>query len=193
MNRRNKKKSNKQVKRNQCSFILSDHMIEIQAEAYYRALKKMEQEKMEQEKMESQVLVGNKKKKKWYANVLFALNIIFFPWKINKHFNINNQIYDSILVFFVSGGLQMIGGVIWLVGIFAIIYDIYKVIVHGAFDTIFPILFIAFLMLLIGSIFTLSGDKFSQETDSNKIYAYSASIIALISCAVSIISFLLRI
>ncbi len=36
----------------------------------------------------------------------------------------------------------------------------------------------------------LAGGEFEKETDSNKIYAYSASIIALVSCIVSIIALL---
>lgn len=40
------------------------------------------------------------------------------------------------------------------------------------------------------SIFILAGGAFEKETDSNKIYAYSASIIALVSCIVSILALL---
>ena len=47
---------------------------------------------------------------------------------------------------------------------------------------------IAFVLLLLGSIFILAGGEFEKETDSNKIYSYSASIIALVSCIVSIIA-----
>lgn len=46
------------------------------------------------------------------------------------------------------------------------------------------------LSLTLGSIFILAGSAFSKEIDSNKIYAYSASVIALISCMISIIALL---
>lgn len=42
--------------------------------------------------------------------------------------------------------------------------------------------------MMIGSILFLGGKEFSKENDSNKIYAYSACIIALISCVVGIIT-----
>ena len=181
-----KKKKEKFVK-HECMSISQDRMIEIQAEAFYRALKKIEQEKSE-----SNESVRDKKNEKWYDCILFPLNVIFCPWKINKRFSINNRIYDSILVFCVSGALQVIGGIMWLFGIIAIVYDIYRIITKGIFNSFFGVLFIAILTLLIGSIFTISGDKFSQEEDSYKIYAYSASVIALISCVVSIIALLFK-
>lgn len=188
MSRGNRRKTKEQIVKYECSLISQERMIEIQTEAYYRALKKIEQEKAE-----SKLPVRTKKNMKWYVQVLFALNVIFFPWKINKKFNINNRIYDSILVFFVSGALQMIGGAIWLFGIITILYEVYRAIIYGIFDTFFALFFIAIFSLLFGSIFVLSGDKFSQEMDSYKIYAYSSSVIALISCAVSIIALLLKI
>lgn len=43
-------------------------------------------------------------------------------------------------------------------------------------------------MLSIGSVFVLASETFKKETDSNKIYAYSGSIIALIGCVISIIT-----
>lgn len=48
--------------------------------------------------------------------------------------------------------------------------------------------FIGIFLFFFGGIFIIAGDGFSKERDSNKIYAYSAGILALISCVVSIIS-----
>lgn len=44
------------------------------------------------------------------------------------------------------------------------------------------------ILLFLGSAFILSGKAFEKETDSTKIYAYSASIYALISCIAAIIT-----
>lgn len=165
-----------------------DCMIEIQAEAYYRALKRIEQENSELE-----VPVNNKKLTRWYMKILLMLNVFFCPWRINKYFRINNRIYDNILVAFVSAVLQGFGGVLWLVGIIGTIYDIYRIITMGISVTLIVFLVIAMLILFIGSTFVISGDKFSQESDSFKIYAYSASIIALVSCVVSVITMLIKI
>lgn len=46
-------------------------------------------------------------------------------------------------------------------------------------------------MIEVGSVFIVAGNEFSKVTDSNKIYAYSASILAVISCIVAIISLLI--
>lgn len=47
-------------------------MIEIHAEAYYRALKKIELEKIKTNEP-----VGDNKDVKWYINMLFLLNLFF--------------------------------------------------------------------------------------------------------------------
>ena len=156
------------------------NMVDIQAEAYYRALKRIEQEKLE-----SNQKIDNKKKQKWYIDILLLLNILICPWKINKHFKINNRIYDNLLVVFVSGGLQLLGTLLWLIGFssFMVLVDKIKNI---------QVVIIAFIIgifsFFYGGIFIIAGDGLSKEQDSNKIYAYSAGILALISCVVSIIS-----
>lgn len=188
MNKRYKKKSKSQVVKYEYNSISQDCMIKIQAEAYYRALKRIEQEKSELE-----VPVNNKKLTRWYMKILLMLNVFFCPWRINKYFRINDQIYDNILVAFVSAVLQGFGGMMWIFGIIGTIYDVYKIITLGVSVTLMIFLVIAMLILFIGSTFVISGDKFSQESDSYKIYAYSASIIALVSCVVSAIALLIKI
>lgn len=49
---------------------------------------------------------------------------------------------------------------------------------------------ISLFVFIMGSLMVLSGRAFREEQDSMKIYAYSASIIALISCVVSIVALL---
>ena len=182
MGKRNGKKIKKQIEY-ESSTISQECMIEIQSEAYYRALKRIEYEKNETDKKESE-----KKKDKWYVNVLFTLNVIFWPWKINKRFRINNRIYDSILVLFVSMVLQFIGGITWLVGVIAPIFTIYLIIKIGITSDLIIVVPITIWSLFLGNIFILAGKEFGKETESGKIYAYSASVLAMISCIVSIIA-----
>ena len=188
MRKRNKKKPKDQIVKCEYKSISQDCMIEIQAEAYYKALKRIEQEKSELE-----VSVRNKKVTKWYIDILLVLNIFFWPWRINKYFRINDQIYDNILVAFVSAILQGIGCTMWLLGMITTIYCVYQMITVGLSVILIIAFAITILILFIGSTFVISGDKFSQELDSSKIYAYSASIIALISCVVSIIAIFINI
>ena len=174
----------------ECNNLSQEEMIEVHAEAYYRALKRIEDEKAkENEKVkENEVMVN--KKYKWYENVFFMINVLLWPWKINKKFAIKEQIYDSVLVIFVSMFLHGVGVVAWAFGAFTLICELLKLvnINIGLNDDWAVGISISMLSLVVGSVFTLAGDAFRKETDSNKIYAYSASIIAMISCVISLIA-----
>ena len=183
MSKRKSKKNKEQIVKYEYSNISQEKMIEIQAEAYYRALKRIEAEETKADEQKHE-----KKRYKWYENILFVVNVLFWPWKINKKFNVSNRICDSILVLSVSGVLQFAGGCMWVFGIFAIIYEIYQMVIMGIIDEIINVGLIVIFSLFLGSTFVLAGKEFGKETDSNKIYAYSASIIALISCVVGIIA-----
>lgn len=185
MGKRNRKKPKEQIIKYEYNNISQERMIEMQAEAYYRALKKIEQEKTSCQEQEQE-----KTKNKWYMKVLLILNVIFWPWKINSKFSINNQMYDSILVFFVSVVLQLVGTSMWVLGVIAIVFAIYQMIAVRIAVILWVSCCIGLLLIMLGSMFVLSGENFSQEEDSNKIYAYSASIIAMLSCVVSIIALL---
>ena len=78
----------------------------------------------------------------------------------------------------------------WLVGLIGLGTDIYSLIIRRAANDFWGTGSISLVLLPLGSIFILAGGEFEKETDSNKIYAYSASIIALVSCIVSIIALL---
>lgn len=181
MGKRNNKKSQKQNIQYECVNISQDRMIEIQAEAYYRALKKIEQEKSD----ENQSVV---EKEKWYNKILLVLNVLIFPWKIYKGFSINKGMYDSVLVFVVSISLEIIGTLMWIFGFVSTIYGVYQMVIVGISSVSFTTFYIGVMSIFMGSIFVLASSEFSKEKDSTKIYAYSACIIALISCVVSIIS-----
>lgn len=127
-------------------------------------------------------------KEKWYIKALFVLNVIFWPWKVNKRFSINNQIYDSILVLFVTLMLGLFGVILWLLGLLAIVYAIVILFKDVAISEVIGILCMSIVVMMFGSIFALAANEFSKVSDSNRIYAYSASVIALISCIIAIIS-----
>lgn len=185
MSKRKRKRIKKQLVKYKSNSISQEKLIEIQAEAYYRALKRIENDANEADKKEPE-----KKKHECYYHVLFGLNAILWPWKINKKFRVNNRIYDSILVLFVSGALQVIGGIIWLLGILTIVNKIWQLLKLGIISERITAISIGIVLLCLGSTFVLAGEEFGKETDSNKIYAYSASVIALISCVVGIVALL---
>lgn len=179
MGNRDKKKVKKNNTIKEYLNVSQDEIIEMHAEAYFKALKRIEQEKNK---------VQEKKKDKWYIDLLLILNVVLWPWKINKRFCINNRIYDSLLILFVSGVLYFVGFLIWLFSIVEIILEIGKMIKEGLSSVSITATSILILMLFLGSTFILAGREFNKETDSNKIYAFSACIIALISCGISIIA-----
>ena len=160
----------------ECVNMSEEKMIEIQAEAYYRALKRIEEEKKECTKEK----VVEKRKYKFWEKVVYILNVIFFPWKISKNFKLNGM-YDTLLVMIISLILQIAGTLMWLGGILVVANSLFGFVPNVELE-----IYMGFLPILFGSIVVISGVEFSKETDSNKIYAYSASIIAIISCIVSI-------
>ena len=165
-------------------------MIEIQAEAYYRALKKIEQDKLEIK--EPKTNKEKPAKNNLGYDICFILNVLFFPWKIRKEFQLRDHVYDDLLVLSVSGILQIIGTIVWILGLSIGFLGISEILKKELFSlsTAIILISVGILVILVGSIAILSGCEFSKETDSNKIYAYSASIIALLSCVVSIIALL---
>lgn len=142
---------------------------------------------MSEEKKESKEKVNNER---WYTKVLFMLNVLFFPWKINKRFRINSKIYDGILVIFVSVILALVGTFIWIIGLGTVINAGIMLSQGSADDTFVGMTSLGLLLMTFGSLFTLASDEFSKVSDSNRIYAYSASIIALISCILTVVSIL---
>lgn len=183
MGNRKTKKHKEQIVKEKSNNVFQDQMIEIHTEAYYRALKRIEQEK-EQEKEQTQ----DKKKDKWYLKLLFMLNVVIWPWKINKRFSINKRLYDNLLVLFVTGVLQIVGFLLWFFGGLASVVEICQMVKGGISSAAITTFSIVLFMLVLGSTFVLAGKEFNKETDSNKIYAFSACVIALISCVVAIIT-----
>ena len=153
--------------------------IELQAEAYYRAIKRVEEEKKK---------VNIKKtSEKWYEKIMILINVIVFPWLIWGRRKINAHVYDGVLVIPISMLLMYGGTFFWLGGVGAIITMFCK-----KMENSFSVWMISALMIFVGSLMVVSGKTFGKEEDSMKIYAYSASIIALVSCIVSIVALLLR-
>lgn len=181
MGKRKPKKQKQQIIKYESNNMSQEQIIEIHAEAYYRALKRIEDEKA---KTEEQNTEG--RKYRWFEEILFGINVFLWPWKINKKFSINNRIYDSIPVLFVSGILRFAGGCMWLTGLSGFGAAIYSVVICNIIKDIWNLSAISFILVLMGSIFILSGEEFEKETDSNIVYAYSAIVIALVSCIMSI-------
>ena len=86
MSRRKTKRQKQQIVKYESNNISQEQMIEIQAEAYYRALKRIEDEKTKEDEQKPE-----RRKYKWYEEVLFCINVFFWPWKINKRFSVSKK------------------------------------------------------------------------------------------------------
>lgn len=84
--------------------------------------------------------------------------------------------------------MQFLGTVAWLIGIGGIVYFCIVLKAIKNMRVLGEKLGVCFFLTIMGSIFILAGNAFGKETNSEKIYAYSASILALISCIVSILA-----
>lgn len=181
MSKKNKKTNSKNIQYINKCMLSQEQMVEIQEEAYYRALKRIEQEHILSKDINGKM---EKKKFKRRERVFLVLNALFCPWKINKRFFIDSQIYDSVLVMSTFMIMIVVGSLMWVLGIGWLI----DVFIVWRIDSMIEDVCRGLILLFLGSAFILSGKAFEKETDSNKIYAYSASIYALISCIAAIIT-----
>ena len=158
-------------------------MVRLQAEAYYQAMKRYDEEKEIQESKEENISKIARK------DIGLISNVLLWPWKINEKYKINNRIYDSILVIIITTLFSTCGTLLWGGGCITFITAIFKKCIGEISVGIMIIDFVLSIgMIMFGSVFIVSGNEFSKVTDSNKIYAYSASILAAVSCVIALIA-----
>lgn len=163
--------------------VVDKRMIKIQADAYYQALKKFSEE------TELKEMGKEKEKTSFMYNFLFMLNVFLCPWVISKKFKINNKIYDSILVIMITMLFMLSGTLLWGVGICMSAVELLK-IAQADGSMILTNMATGMLNVMLGSVLIISGNEFSKVKDSHKIYAYSASVLAAVSCILATISLL---
>ena len=181
-----KSMKNKEIVQYESSNLSQEKMIEIQAEAYYRVIKRIESEKEIKSEKEIENKHTEARKYKWYENIFFVINALLWPWKIHKNFQLKDNIYDNVLVVFISIIMQILGAVLWLFGIIIILSNFFI----NNNDIITTVSF-AIFSLTFGSMFILAGGQFSEEKDSNRIYAYSSCMLALVGCIIAIVAIIL--
>lgn len=126
---------------------------------------------------------GDKKPHIWEI-FLLALNAMFFPFHISKHFKLVDRVHDSFLAGLVSFILWLTGVVLWAGGVILLVGFVVK-----QFWTGIPFLFVP---MIFGSLVILAANSFNREKNSERIYAYSASILALLSCIASWIALIVN-
>lgn len=166
------------------SMVSEEQMIKIHEEAYYRALKRIKNENDKNELIKEKSKAAISKR----TQMAFLLNAMFVPMKINRRFIINDKIYEGIITLFISSILWILGLLMWIFGIFMVVQNVLNM-----FSEVSKFIWVAETLVglaiwLLGSIFIMSSSKFKKEEDSNRIYAFSGSILALLSLVISIIA-----
>ena len=160
----------------------SKEMVRIQEEAYYRALKRIEQEKEQESTIEEKNMIKTGTLN-YYLKFFFYMFII--PNKAQEKLGLNCRTYDVLLSIFVAYSLKLLGYTVRIVAVLFAVVAFYKGV---SLFVGLNVVCITIALLVIGSLLVISGSEFEKQQDSNSIYAYSASFIALISLIVSIIS-----
>ena len=175
----NKKKRKKHSKNNEQ--IILKNQIKIYEEACYKTVK-------HKELGESKVneIIDNQEKSSLLENILFIINFFIWPWKIHKKFELINNLYDNVLVVYISLAMQLFGAVFWLICVIGMPIAIWNS--WGSINDVVSKISIGLLSGVLGSTFILAGREFSKETDSNKIYAFSSCILAFIGCIIAVIA-----
>lgn len=157
--------------------------IELYAEALYLAMKKYDEES----KANSYNIIKDTNEKEKPRQVRTALRTVFLPFLSNKKIITHGKIYIELLGWTVSIVIRFLGWIIWIIGILIIIASFVKMNHIGLLSAII-LVFMGIGLLAIGGSTIFAGRKFEEDTDSTDIYAYTSSIIALLSFILAIIS-----
>ncbi len=161
--------------------------ISMQAEAYYRAMKRIDNESpkklSDNENVEKQT--NDSVNIKCLYKILYILNFLLCPFKISGRVKLKEGVYNLPIVFAVSLIMWFIGLLSWLFGLLLIPYSI--ILEKIPFDI--ALVPVAVISVFIGSMLIVGAQEFEKEEDNNQIYAFSATFLALVSLCVSIASF----
>ncbi len=155
--------------------------IEIQSEAFYRALKRIESEK---KLAEIPTVYDFTKKEKMFA--LFKAFIC--PKTIKNKYIKNEAITDNLFSMITSFIMIAIGHMIRIIGLIILLSTIYYFIKFQKWSILLLGASLGILSLLLGVFFVWSGDEIEKEKDSNKINIYTSNVFALIGLIVAIIA-----
>lgn len=151
----------------------------MQAEAYYRAMKRIEDEKDEKP-------VEDAPQINCLYRILYVLNFLIFPFKIFGKVKLKEGAYKLPVVFAISLIMWCVGLIAWMTGLILIPY--LMTIGRLPFDISLGAL--SLILVFVGSMLIIGAREFEKEEDNNQIYAFSATFLALVSLCVSIVSLL---
>ena len=158
----------------------------MQSEAYYRAMKRIDNENTKKlSDCENVEIQNDSANMKCLYKILYILNFLLCPFKISGRVKLKEGVYNLPIVFAVSLIMWFIGLLSWLFGLLLIPYSI--ILEKIPFDI--ALVPVAVISVFIGSMLIVGAQEFEKEEDNNQIYAFSATFLALVSLCVSIASF----
>lgn len=157
-----------------------EEYIEIQAEAYYRAMKRIHEEKTP---VICEKPADNKEGPLYKIGV--ALRLLLLP-VIPKEIRVNRA---EILKILHGGPLSFVGFLLYCIGIAGLIMFVMERFVKKmSFDNTILLLCITIFTLFVSVYLRLAAKDIESETDINKLYAYTGSLAASVSLLLSIIA-----
>lgn len=173
-----------------------ENLIEIQAEAYYRALKQIDKENHSLEKF---VAINQEEQRTKKQNLLLFLKLIFIPRKLSAELK-SSSFADNFLSFLVSIIIGTIGAGLRLCALLLPFVGILKLYIDCVATSADISMWIAaldyfafsILLALFGSLFTITGEELSKMKDTEKLYAYTSGIMGALALIVAVISMLIR-
>lgn len=118
--------------------------------------------------------------------VLNVLGLLICPFAYKNKKVREMTLYDSVLQIGVGFVLLIIGVAVWAAGIIIILYTLTSNSMVGIEKV--PGICFGLSVLFMGSLVVMAALEFSSERRSDKIYNFSMSMLALISCIVSAIA-----
>lgn len=151
--------------------------IEIQAEAYYRALKRIEVERISSPKNPNP---------SWKERFSVLFEVFFRPKQLVKR---KKNLADSLLNIIVSTTLDIIGLLLRAIATASLFYSLYSLfrLPENWIQHVFYIV-IYLGLIMVGGMFRAASMEIELERDYNKLYAYSASLMATLAVLISLIT-----
>lgn len=181
----NKQTTNQHTRKESNRSYSKEELIEIQTEAYYRAIRRIEDEKKDKEQEQKE----QNTKPRLILAIALLLNVVLFPFKISKKIPLKNNFADSVLAIVISGIFEIIGFILWLFPIaFFVMYLAGSIEINRTFINVIIIFGFCLLLTLFGGIFIQAGNEIMDERNENRLYAYTASFMAVMSVIITIIA-----
>lgn len=165
--------------------------INYHAEAYYRALKRIEEER--QTSVTEEICVKQEKRSTMQTIRLF-LKLVFRPNSLASELKAQ-KFSDTFLNFIVSGTLSFTGVCLRVAALIVLLSGIwglrenYAGMTHGIVSWLMALdfLLVAMVLALFGSLFKIAGKELSEMDNPERLYAYSSGIMAALAVIIAVV------